>query len=40
MQIKIDTEDVETLITFIEAKTEPEKIINYIKGYIYNPDNK
>ena len=39
MKIKIDSEDIQTLITFIESEVEHFKIINYIKKYIYNPDN-
>jgi len=37
MKIKIDSEDIQTLITFIEGEVEPFKIISYIKKYIYNP---
>ena len=36
--IKIDAQDIQSLITFIEAGTEPDKIVNFIKQWIYNPD--
>ena len=38
--ILIDIQDIKSLITFIEAKVESYKIINFIKKYIYNPNNK
>ena len=36
MQIKVNQEDINTLITFIEAKEEPEKIVNFIRAYIFD----
>ena len=36
--IKVDPQDIQTLITFLEGSVERSKIVNYIKKYIYNPD--
>jgi hypothetical protein len=38
MKINIDSQDIQSLITLIEAKVDPQKIINFIKAYIFNPD--
>ena len=38
MQIQTDTNNIQSLITFIEAKEEPEKIINFIRAYIFDPE--
>ena len=38
--ILVDIQDIKSLITFIEAKVAPYKIINFIKKYVYNLNNK
>jgi len=34
--IKIDPQDIKTLINLLEGSCERNKIINYIREYIYN----
>ena len=38
MEIKIDDQDIKTLINLLEGGTDRKRIINYIKEYVYNPD--
>ena len=38
MQIQTDTNNIQSLITLIEAREEPEKIINFIRAYIFDTE--
>lgn len=35
--IKIDPQDIKTIINLLEGSCDRKRIINYIKEYIYNP---
>ena len=35
--IKIDPQDINSVINMLSGNTERELIINYIKEYVYNP---
>lgn len=35
-KIEVEIDDIESVITFIQAGVEPRKIVNYINAYILN----